>query len=61
MVIAYQWEFHRPGGWELEADGGYRGVDSCPGDWWELTVHVSYLCGDEDVVGGIGSLTVVEV
>ena len=51
----------RLGGWELEADGGYRGLDSCSGDWWEPAVRVSYLCGDKDVVGCIGSLKVVGV
>ena len=61
MVRAYQWKFHRPGGWDLAADGRYRGVDSCPGDWWEPAVCVLYPCEDAAVVDCIGSLKVEEV
>ena len=51
MMRVYQQEFHKPGGWELEADGGYHNEDSCPGDWWEPKVHVVDLCEDAYVVG----------
>ena len=61
MLLAYQWEFHRLGGWELKADGGYRGLNSCPGVWWEPAVCVLYPCEDAAVVYCIGSLNVEEV
>ena len=61
MLKAYQREFYRPDGQELEAGVRYHKVESCPGDWWEPVVHVFSLCEDADVVGCIGSLKVVEV
>ena len=51
MLRAYQWEFHRPGGWGLEADVGYHKGVSRLGDWWEPEVHVLDPCEDKDVVG----------
>ena len=51
MVRAYQWEFHRPSGREIEADVGYPKGDSGLGDWWEPKFHVIDLCEDEDMVG----------
>ena len=51
MVRAYQWEFHRPGGRELEAGVVYHKGKSCPGDWWDPEVHVVDPCKDKDMVG----------
>ena len=59
MLKAYQWEFHRPGGWELEADVGNHKGKFGAGDCWEPEVHALGQYVDEGEAGCIGSLLVV--
>ena len=51
MLKAYQWEFHRPGGWELEADVGNHKGKCGLGDCWEPEVHALGQCVDKGEAG----------